>query len=276
MNNRALTMSLVLAVLAVFFVESYVASIEEETKKKFGSEILVLSAKKDIAEMETVTEAVLELKRIPKRFLEPAAISFRGSEEDSAQEIRQLVGNVAIVPIRKGEQITFNKLQEPGLRTGLSPQITPGKRAVSVPVTEVTSVGKLVKPGDRVDVLVSLDTGSGKANVVTKVLLQDVVVLAVGRNVTNNVPRVVENDGNRTKVRSLTTFDGFASVTLEVDPGQAVTVASIVSNPNNTIVLALRNNDDQERAAYSGVSAYDILGSDAARIRAPAGRGGSP
>ena len=38
MDNRALTLSVVMAILAVFFVQSYVSSIEEETRKKFGGQ----------------------------------------------------------------------------------------------------------------------------------------------------------------------------------------------------------------------------------------------
>ena len=50
MNNKALSLSLGLAILAVFFVQSYVTSIEDATKKRFGVEVVVVRAKKDIRE----------------------------------------------------------------------------------------------------------------------------------------------------------------------------------------------------------------------------------
>src|SRR3989338_8537241 len=158
MNSKALTLSLVMAVLALLFVNSYVTSVEEDAKKKFGTEVLVIVAKKDIKEMETILETMVEFAPIPKKFLEPAAISLERREGDttlkeSSSTLKALVGNVAVVPIKKGEQITLNKITEPNLRTGLAPQVTPGKRAVAIPVSETTGVAKLVKPGDRVDLI---------------------------------------------------------------------------------------------------------------------------
>lgn len=272
MNNKALTLSVLMAIIAVFFVQSYVESIENEAKKKYGTKVLVVTAKKDIREMETVNETMLELAPVPRRFLEPASINFSGSfdKKEAAERMKALSGSIAVVPIKKGEQISYNKLTEPGLRTGLSPQVTPGKRAVAVPVDEVTGVAKLVKPGDRVDVLARIDYGTGKDARMIKTILQDIVVLAVGRNVTNNVARLVENDPNTkaTKIRSLTSFDGFASVTLEVEPLHAQVLALLVSQGNNSLILSLRNNDDTERVPLGGVTIEDVLGQDYRRVRA--------
>ena len=75
MNNRALTLSLVAAGLAVFFIQSYVSSIEENVSKRFGTEVLVVTAKKDIKELETIEETALEFQMIPKKFLQPSAPS---------------------------------------------------------------------------------------------------------------------------------------------------------------------------------------------------------
>lgn len=267
MNNRAITLSLIMAVLAIFFVESYVSSIEEETQKKFGTEVLVISAKTDIKEMETLNETMVELRKIPKRYLEPNALSFEQSaeESDAAQDIKRLAGLVAMVPIKKGEQITYNKITEPSLRTGLSPQITPGKRGATLQVNEVSGVGKLVKPGDRVDVIAVIDVpAQGRTLKVAKTVLQDVVVLAVGRRVTNNLARLVEKDpfGGRGRVRSLVEDDTFSSVTVEVDPNQAQMVALIGSTGTNTVYLSLRNNDDSERVPVGQVTTNDLMNVD--------------
>jgi pilus assembly protein CpaB len=276
MNNKALTLSLVMAVIAVFFVQSYVSSIEEEAKKKFGTEVLVLKARNNIKEMDTINETMLETALIPKRFLEPAAVYWDAKEEtkDVARDRRGLVGSVAVVPIKKGEQLTRNKLTEPGARTGLAPQVTPGRRAIGVPVTEISGVAKLVKPGDRVDLIAVLDLGGGKENKVAKTILQDVVVLSTGKSVTNNSPRVVELDGftGKDRVKSLAEDTTFATVTLEVTPEQAQTLALVMSNGDSALSLSLRNNDDTERTNLGSTAFSDVLGPDASRARAPANR----
>jgi pilus assembly protein CpaB len=264
MNNRALTLSLIMAVMAVFFVQSYVSSIEEEEKKKYGTSVMVVVAKKDILEMDTINETQLEYLVIPKKYLEPAAVSLESKVEDasSAKTLRSISGNVAIVPIKKGEQITYNKITNPSIRTGLSPQIAPGKRAISIPVSETSGVSKLIKPGDRVDLISVVDLGGGKDKKVAKTVLQDVVILSIGRYITNNVARSVEVDslGGKEKIRSLAEDYSFTTVTLEVDPIQVQTISLLLNSEDNALTLSLRNNDDIERVNLPDTNLFDVYG----------------
>jgi pilus assembly protein CpaB len=277
MNRQAFTLSILMAIIAVFFVESYVSSLEEAERKRFGTEVTVFKATKDIKEMETITEQMIEQQPIPKSFLEPSAIYFeakpgdKNAPEELVRRRKSLGGYVAIVPIKKGEQIAYSNITEPGIRTGLSPQVTPGKRGFTVPVNEVSGVGKLVKPGDRIDLITVLDTGNGKEGKIAKTLFQDLIVLAVGKNVTNNVARIEGDGPAHDKVRSLTEDTTFNSVTLEVDPNQAQALALLLSNGDNSMMLSLRNNDDTDRTASPATMLFDVLGPDAARVpRKPA------
>jgi pilus assembly protein CpaB len=283
MNSRAMTLSVIMAGIAVFFVMSSVSSIEEQAKQKFGDEVTVLVAKGDIKEMDTILDTMIEPKSVPKRFVEPAAIAFntqvKEDSNDYAMETKRIIGNVAVVPIKKGEQLSLNKITEPSMRTGLSPQVTPGKRAMSISVGETESVAKLIKPGDRVDVIAVMDFSGGQGGRDTKVaktILQDVVILAVGRNITNNLARRLDMDPNsgKAKVRSLTEYDGYSSVTLELDPGQAQLLAAITGGNGNKLLLTLRNNDDSDRTALGASSARDAL-SDAPRVPAAVAPGGN-
>ena len=271
MNSRAMTLSVIMAAIAVMFVMSSVSSIEEEAKKKFGDDVTVLVAKADIKEMDSITDAQIEPVSIPKRFVEPSAIAFnvpvKADSADYAMETKRIIGQVAVVPIKKGEQLSLNKITEANMRTGLAPQITPGKRAMAVSVDETSSVSKLLKPGDRVDVIAVLDLG-GNNQKIAKTVLQDVVILAVGRYITNNLARKVDIDAGsgKEKVRSLSEFDGYNSVTLELDPPQAQMVAAIAGGAANKLILTLRNNDDTDRTTLNGVRALDSLND----VRAPA------
>lgn len=264
MNNKAVTLSLTMAILAIFFVQSYVSSIEEEARKKFGTKLLVLSAKKDIGEMATLDETMLELRVIPKRFLEPAAIHYRTSNKENQkvlQDMKKYAGAVALVPIKKGEQITYNKLTEPSIRVGLAPQVTQGRRAYTIKINSQTAVGKLVKPGDRID-LIATFRGQGQSNVLVKTLLQDVAILAVGMNVTNNVPRIEEIDSRgKSSTRSLARYSRFETVTLELTPQQVQEVALLHDMQNVTLSLSLRQNDDTERLNLQGMIPSDVFGS---------------
>ncbi len=273
MNNKAMGLSLFMAGIATYLVYSSVESIREETVHRNGTPVIVLVAKGDIKEMQALDPAIIEPKEIPKNYVEPDAISY--SDRDSStssdlfkQRIKELRGAVALVPIKKGEQLAYNKVREPSLRTGLAPQVTPGKRAISITVDERTSVGKLVKPSDRVDVIAVIDvTSSGGVQRVARTILQDVAILAVGRSVTNNLPRKVDVDPSSGKqtVRPLADYDGYSSVTLEVEPAAAQSLA-LLSMGNSTLFLTLRNADDTDRTSVGLVTQSDILGD----IRRPA------
>lgn len=157
-----------MAGFAVFFVVSSVSSIEEQAIHRFGPDVTVMVAKEDIREMDTIVETMLEPRIVPGNFVEPSAIRFSGKVNEGSEvfqeSVKRLLGNVAVVPIKKGEQIAMNKISETSLRTGLAPQITPGKRAISIGIDEVSSVAKLLKPGDRVDVITVIDAGGAQGS----------------------------------------------------------------------------------------------------------------
>ena len=296
MNRNAITLSLMMAIASVYFLKSYVDSLEAEQKSRFGSEVLVLKAVKDIKEQETILEEAVTLVKVPKEFRQPGAITIDRSEakesdeddeevspERQAKLIRQVIGTVAVVPIRKDEQITRNKIAEPNIRTGLSPQISPRKRAISIPVNDITGVAKLVKPGDRVDVIAVIDFGGDKTNKLAKTLMQDAVILATGRRITNNLARTLEPDptgGKDAKVRSLAEDFSFTTVTLEVSPLEAQRLALLMAGGDAALSLSLRNNDEMGtvQVGESSTSIAEVVGeSDLARVkRSPAGAAPQP
>ncbi|NDG85298.1 MAG: Flp pilus assembly protein CpaB [Proteobacteria bacterium] len=276
MNSKAMGLSIVMAGIAVFFVVTSVDSIKEESRTKYGKDVTVLVASEDINEMSTIYEKVMEPKVVPSAFVEPTAIRFTsGVTADSVDfknEVKRLVGNVALVSIKKGEQLTLNKIAEASMRTGLAPQITRGRRAFSIQADDNSAVTRLLKPGDRVDVISVIDTGSGvggKESKVAKTILQDVVVLAVGRNITNNFARRVDYDPTtgRERVRNLTEYDGYSTITLEVEPIAVQQLAAIIAGSGNRIMFSLRNNDDTDRGTFYGSKAGDVL-NDGSRLPA--------
>ncbi|MBU6155020.1 MAG: Flp pilus assembly protein CpaB [Bdellovibrionales bacterium] len=282
MNSKTMGLSVIMAGFAVFFVLTSVQSIEDNAKTRFGTEITVLVARDDIKEMDTLVESMIESKVVPMNFVEPTAIRFnkkvKEDEADFQEEVKKLIGNVALVSIKKGEQLAWNKITEASIKTGLAPQVAPGKRAMSVMVDEISSVAKLLKPGDRVDLISVIDVGSsagGRENKIAKTLLQDVVILAVGRNVTNNLARKLDFDpqNGKARVKSLLDYDGYSSITIEVDPNQAQLLAAIMAGNGNRLMFTLRNNDDVDRSALAPARATDAL-NEGVRLPASTPTGG--
>lgn len=78
--------------------------------------------------------------------------------------------------IEPGEPILDSRISAPNQAGTIKDKLPPGFRAVSIRVDDVTSVAGFVSVGDRVDVLL---THSPQGQLVSKVFLQDVEVLAV-------------------------------------------------------------------------------------------------
>lgn len=98
-------------------------------------------------------------------------------------------GAIVRDPILAGEPITSRKIVRGGEGGYLSVVLSPGKRAMAVPVTSETAVGGFVLPGDRVDVLQTREGQSGgegegaaTKTVVAETILQNVRVLALDQS----------------------------------------------------------------------------------------------
>ena len=83
-----------------------------------------------------------------------------------------------LFPVSAGELITLPKVGGTGIE-GLPAIIEKGKRAVTVPINDASGVAGLIPPRAHVDVLFTRPGSASEA--VTSTILEDVVVLAMGR-----------------------------------------------------------------------------------------------
>jgi pilus assembly protein CpaB len=96
---------------------------------------------------------------------------------------QSLVGRVLLANLQPNEPILESKLAPLNVETGgVAAVISPNKRAMSVRVNEVVGVGGFIKPGDRVDVMVTIDkSGSAQGRkIVAKTILENMLILASG------------------------------------------------------------------------------------------------
>lgn len=258
MNSRAFTLSLVIAGIAVFMVYSFLEGREAQFVEEYGNPSPVVMAKVDIKELELIDDRKVKVENVPKKFQMPGHF----------KKIEELYNTIAAVPIKTGEQITRPRITYPGAQSGLSRQISVGKRALAIQVSDYSSVSKLIKPGDRVDVLALIDYAGGKKEKIkVKTVLQDVLVLSTGLQVTNNIP-LVNMQTSETEVREmkLNTYTNFNTVTLELTPFEVQKTIYLVA-AGSGIYLTLRNNDDKAIERIPGTRLFDVLGEDAAEAK---------
>ena len=115
----------------------------------------------------------------------------QGYPQGGFSTIQNVVGSVALLNLSTGDLVVSAMLERPssqdlskGISTGSTTALTvpDGKRAVAIPIGLVSGVGYVVKPGDHVDVLVTMEIKdtTGSSQNVTSLAAQDVLVLSVG------------------------------------------------------------------------------------------------
>ncbi len=254
MNTRAFTLALVISLIAMFMVYTYMEDQKSVLIKRYGTESSVVVAKSDINELDLIDESKIQVISVPQSFLQPGHF----------KSMKEVENTVATVPILKGEQLTKPRVTYPGAKTGLARQVSVGKRAIAITVTEDMAVSKLIKPGDRIDILAAIDYAAGrkdKYNVIT--VLQDVLVLSTGLSMTNSLPIIGVETPSVIKKMNVNTYTVYNTITLELDPFQAQKLNFILTFSGRSPMLTLRNNSDKNIISIRGTNYYDLLGQDA-------------
>lgn len=253
MNTRAFTLALIIATLAAIMVNTYIDDKETEITQQYGTKTTVVIAKKDIGELELIDDSKVTIRSVPKNFKMPGSFS----------KMTEVENTVATVPILKGEQITKPRITHPGARTGLARQVSVGKRAVAIQITENQAVSKLLKPGDRVDVLASINYAPGRKDLQKiKTILQDVLVLSTGMSMTNSIPIYGVKVPGVIKTMKVATYTKYNTVTLELDPYEAQKLVYLLTYSGVPPYLTLRNNNDKKVERIRGIKIFDVLGAE--------------
>ena len=149
--------------------------------------------------------------------------------QKGAKTIEDIAGWVARDPFGPGEPITEGKIVAPGSRGFLAAVLSPGMRAVSVPVSNTSGISGFVLPGDQVDILIThslADTsgkGDGKQHTAAETVLHDVRVIGIDQK--------LDNKGGEAVVAK--------TATLEVTPKQSEIIA--VASEIGKLSLSLRS-----------------------------------
>jgi pilus assembly protein CpaB len=180
-----------------------------------------------------LTEADLRMAPWPRAV--PLAGSFR--------KLSDVVGRGVVIPMIPNEPVLDSKLAATGSGAGLTAAIPDGMRAVGVKVNDVIGVAGFVLPGSRVDVVVSGSPNKNGELEMSKVILENVQVLAAGQNVTSDVNGKPQN---------------VQVVTLLVSPDESQKLA--LASVDGKIQLALRNPLDLARTNPQAVRRETLYG----------------
>lgn len=158
-------------------------------------------------------------------------------------DMTKLIGTVVRFAITAGEPVTQGTLVSPQDRGFLAAALTPGMRAITVPVSKQSGVAGFIFPGDRVDMMLTQSVGGDEGSLqVAETVLRNLRVLATDQATTQEVV-----DG-----KTVPRVSG--TVTLEVTPriAEKVTVAQTLGSISFSLRPLADSHGDLERALASG------------------------
>jgi pilus assembly protein CpaB len=175
-NKKIAVIAIGAALLTSFLIYFYLSGISS-TSSPTKTKIAYVAAE-DIAAKVVITEKMITAVKVPLDITLPIGIADKS----------EIIGKMTKERIVKGEPILFERLFSES-KTSMAYIIPKGKRAVTISVNEVAQVSTFLTPGDFVDVIVTYEEKDKDLNGTkvyypkfTKVLLQNVEVLGIGRN----------------------------------------------------------------------------------------------
>ncbi len=244
MRNKRLIIALLAAItfglIAAVSVQRYLLSAQSFTRNLNN----VVVAKVEIPVGSKIIPEQLEIAQFPANVTPEGAISVIDAN---------LVDRVVLTRIGPREPITESRLAPIGAAGGLSSVIPEGYRAMTVRVDEVVGVSGFIIPGTLVDVVVVITPpqASGGNEKISKIVLQNIKVLASGQK--------IDKPANAREVER-----GVRAVTLQVTPEQAEKLA--LASSEGRLQLVMRNSTDQADEQTAGANKRSLLTGESATV----------
>lgn len=234
----AVMLGMAAAIVGYYGLTSMASNATAQQNANFKNVVVTVA---DLTYGVKLDKEMLRMVRYPKESVPEGAFANMDS----------VVGQTTKVFMSAREPVTAIKLSSRG--GGLSMLVRPQMRASSLEVNNVSGVSGFVLPGDRVDVLTTVDGRGVNEDAVTRTVLQNIEVLAAGQ-------KTEQKDNKPITVQS---------VTLLVNPDGAETLALALHE--GKIHLVLRNPDDQELVQVASLSTREMLDRKALATRQTSG-----
>lgn len=232
--------ALVSGTAAAFLAERYVAGEIEAYRARLDAgrrPVRVLVANEDLPAGTPLGVGNVAVREVPATFVHHDAVR--------PEAFAEVEGRRLLFPLRRGETVLHAHLSR-SRASGFSARVREGRRALTIPVDETSSFSGLLGPGDRIDLLVTLQDGDRP---VTLPLLRDVQVAATGADT---------GDGHAQP-------EGYRTITVLVTPEEAARI--VHAREIGKLTAMLRAPADDAPLHLGAVTRETLLGGRA-RVRA--------
>lgn len=230
MNKKNVIFPLVIAIVAalIYYFVLYLA--QGKLRESQSTETVAVAAI-DLPEGKVITKNAITKAEVPTAFIQKDAyIISRGA---NVADIENLVTKVAIA---KGNQITKPSLISLSPESGISLKVLPNYRAFILAVDN--SVSSLIKPSDKVDVLLTFDAllKGGAKEKMTATILQDIQVLGVGSNLGQGMDSASKANASEREANN-SAFSDRSVLSLSLTPIEAQYLALAKEEGEVTVIV---------------------------------------
>ena len=237
MEKKSMLVPVLLALFAALIYWWLLTSKQREMSAQL-ERATVLVAKFDLPPRTIMNVDLVETREMPRMYLEQDAYEVR------SQSDLKLVSNlVTAIRVPKGNQLTQSALVTLSPEAGLSVKVPPGYRGCVLPLDN--DLLRLVKPGDRVDILVTFDAvmGDNRKEKVTATILQNVLVLGVGSNLGQGLS-IAQAKGKAKEETADQAFSDKMGLSLALNPNEAQYLS--LSQEQGKVYVVVRGLGDVE------------------------------
>lgn len=284
----AIGFGVVAALLAMLYLNAKEAQLKEKYEQDQARMVRVVVANKDLRKGQEITRAHFSARKIPDEFVHDDVIF--------PDEFDRYVGRALVANLGRGKTLLKSFMNDDFPRD-FSDVVAKGKRAMTITVDDINSIGGFLRPGNRIDIFVNIPfAASGfseeifnkaqelgfspelptdilstmpdelmgltegiESSDVFGMLIPDDVVIPVLQNIT---VLAAGRDPYRETLDELRqpqrrTETTFSHITLEVTPEQAALIT--IAEDKGEIVTLLRNRYDESASEFSTVASTDLF-----------------
>ena len=226
-------LAIVFAVVAAGLMYNY---LQEQKQAKTGVYQNIVVAAMEIPIGAQITDTMLKTAPWPKESVPPGSVT--------DPKVLTAAGRISLRSIPAGEPVTEDKLVPAGAAGAgfMTYVVPPGHRAVTVAVNEVAGVAGFITPGNKVDVVLTTPIPGNPNETISKIVLQDVPVLAIGQIAQE------KKEGKPVVV---------PTVTLDLTPEDSENL--VLAANKGPLQLLLRNYSDNKEVEGSGATIRKVL-----------------
>jgi pilus assembly protein CpaB len=232
----AIIAGLIAALLITRYLERRTVSVSTPTSK-------IVVAAMDLPLATHLRPEQLRMADWPVTAMPPGAI----------RDVKDAVDHILTSRVLEGEPLLPGKLAARDAGNGLAALIPANMRAIAVRVDDVVGVAGFIHPDDRVDVIVTIHPQKpADSEIMSKVILQNVKVLAVGKE-------LEVNERNRNQANPVTV------ATLLVNPEESEKLA--LSAVEGRLMLTLRSWTDNQAVITQGMNPTQLINDSSTKPR---------